>query len=67
MKSKVSHVKPRCLASPARLAAAKKRSLAAAKRKWGDVPMVDLGDIAREIYRRCGPAPVELRRPRQPR
>jgi len=67
MKAKTLYVKPRCFASPARLAAAKKRSLAAARRKWGDVPMIDLGDIAREIYEKCGPAPVELRRPRQPR
>ena len=67
MKSKTLVAKPRCIASPARIAAAKKRAFARARRRWGDVPLVDLGDVYREMFRKCGPISPNFRRPRQSR
>lgn len=64
----ISYVKPRCFASPARLAAAKRRSVAQARRKWGPhVELFDFADLSREMIRKFGPSPSNFRRPSQSR
>ncbi|MFN7340888.1 MAG: hypothetical protein ACK5VI_07405 [Opitutia bacterium] len=67
MKLKTRTPKPLCMASPARIAAAKKRAFARARRRWGDIPLVDMADVSREMFRKCGPISPNFRRPRQPR